>query len=144
MANLNAEDPMTIDPCRMIEAHFTGTLAELLGIRIVEASPERVVATLEIRDDLRTVGGALHGGTLMAFADTVGATATVLNLEPGQTTTTLESKTNFMAAGRSGIVRAETTPLHRGKRTMVWQTRITDEGGRLLSQTIQTQMVLSR
>jgi uncharacterized protein (TIGR00369 family) len=78
----------------------------------------------------------------MALADTVGATATVLNLPAGATTTTLESKTNFFAAGRTGTVRAETTPLHRGKRTMVWQTRVTDESGRLLSLTIQTQMVL--
>ena len=119
-----------------------GTLADVLGIEIVEAGPERVVAQLSIRDELRTVGGALHGGTLMAFADTIGAVATVLNLPAGAGTTTIESKTNFFAAGRSGTVRAETTPLHRGKRTMVWQTRVTDESGRLLSLTIQTQMVL--
>ena len=81
-------------------------------------------------------------GTLMAFADTVGAVATALNLPPGAGTTTLESKTNFFAAGRTGIVRAESTPLHRGKRTMVWQTKVTDESGRMLSLTIQTQMVL--
>ena len=127
----------------LIGEQLKGTLADLLGIEIVEASPERVVARLAIRDELRTVGGALHGGTLMAFADTVGAVATVLNLPAGAGTTTLESKTNFFAAGRSGTVRAEATPLHRGKRTMVWQTRITDEAGRLLSLTIQTQMVLT-
>jgi uncharacterized protein (TIGR00369 family) len=121
---------------------WRGTLVELLGIEFVELTKERVVATLAIRDDLRTVGGALHGGTLMAFADTVGAVATVLNLPAGAGTTTLESKTNFFAAGRSGMVRAETTPLHRGKRTMVWQTRVSDESGRMLSMTIQTQMVL--
>ena len=125
-----------------LAAQSKGTLVELLGIEFVELSPERVLATLAIRDDLRTVGGALHGGTLMAFADTVGAVATMLNLPAGAGTTTLESKTNFFAAGRSGSVRAETTPLHRGKRTMVWQTRVTDESGRLLSMTIQTQMVL--
>jgi uncharacterized protein (TIGR00369 family) len=125
-----------------LAAQWRGTLVELLGIEFVELAPERVLATLAIRDDLRTVGGALHGGTLMAFADTVGAVATVLNLPAGAGTTTLESKTNFFAAGRSGTVRAETTPLHRGKRTMVWQTRVTDESGRLLSMTIQTQMVL--
>ena len=119
-----------------------GTLAELLGIRFTETSRERVVAELTYRDALTTVGGSLHGGTLMAFADTVGAAATALNLPPGAGTTTLESKTNFFAAGRAGIVRAESTPLHRGKRTMVWQTRVTDESGRLLSLTIQTQMVL--
>ncbi len=133
---------MAID-LEALEEHFKGTLAGLLGLRIVEASRDRVVAELAIRDDLRTFGGALHGGTLMALADTIGATATVLNLAPGDTTTTLESKTNFFAAGRSGRVRAEATPLHRGRRTMVWQTRVTDDGGRLLSQTIQTQMVLT-
>ena len=133
---------MNGDPVTMDEA-LKGTLASLLGMRFVEARPDRVVAELTIRDDLRTVGGALHGGTLMALADTVGAAATVLNLPPGAGTTTLESKTNFFAAGRSGVVRAESVPLHRGKRTMVWQTRVTDDMGRLLSQTIQTQMVLT-
>jgi len=121
---------------------MAGTLADFIGMQLVEATKERVVAELPIRDELRTVGGALHGGTLMAFADTVGAAATAMNLPEGASTTTLESKTNFFAAGRSGVVRAESVPLHRGKRTMVWQTRVTDESGRLLSLTIQTQMVL--
>lgn len=132
---------MDMDPTAINES-LDGTLATLLGIRFIEVSPDRVIAQLAIRDDLRTVGGALHGGTLMALADTVGAAATMLNLPPGTGTTTLESKTNFLATGRAGLVRAEATPLHRGKRTMVWQTRVTDEAGRLLSQTIQTQMVL--
>jgi len=131
----------TVDAGAMA-AQWRGTLVELLGIEFVELSRERVVAALAIRDELLTVGGALHGGTLMALADTVGAVATVLNLPAGTRTTTLESKTNFFAAGRSGTVRAEATPLHRGKRTMVWQTRVCDESGRLLSMTIQTQMVL--
>src|SRR5215469_1281667 len=117
---------MTIDP-DLFNERMQGTLSTLLGLRIVEAAPERVVAELAIRDDLRTVGGALHGGTLMAFADTVGATGTALNLPPGAGTTTLESKTNFFAAGRSGVVRAEAVPLHRGRRTHVWQTRVSDE-----------------
>ena len=125
-----------------ISTALEGTLAALLGIRFVEVTKDRVVAELAIRNELRTVGGSLHGGTLMALADTVGATATALNLPAGAGTTTLESKTNFVAAGRAGTVRAEATPLHRGKRTMVWQTRVTDESGRLLSLTIQTQMVL--
>jgi 1,4-dihydroxy-2-naphthoyl-CoA hydrolase len=134
--NARAMDPNELN------ASFAGALPALLGIRFVETGADRVVAELAIRDDLRTVGGALHGGTLMAFADTVGAAATIVNLPAGATTTTLESKTNFFAAGRSGLVRAESTPLHRGRTTMVWQTRITDESGRLLSLTIQTQMVL--
>ena len=120
-----------------------GTLSDVLGIRWVEAGKDRLVAEITIRDDLRTVGGALHGGAIMAFADTVGATATFINLPSGASTTTIESKTNFFAAGRAGVVRAESTPLHKGRRTMVWQTRITDESGRLLAQVIQTQMVLA-
>jgi uncharacterized protein (TIGR00369 family) len=133
---------MSVDPSAVTE-HFKGTLPELLGIRVVEASQERVVAELTVRDELTTIGGSLHGGTLMAFADTIGATATMLNLPQGAGTTTMESKTNFFAGARAGVVRAESTPLHRGKRTMVWQTRVTDANGRLLSLTIQTQMVLT-
>jgi 1,4-dihydroxy-2-naphthoyl-CoA hydrolase len=133
---------MSIDPAAVTQ-HFKGTLAELLAIRVVEATKDRVVAELTIRDELTTVGGSLHGGTLMAFADTMGASATILNLPAGAGTTTVESKTNFFAGARDGIVRSETTPLHRGKRTLVWQTRVTDGNGRLLSLTIQTQMVLT-
>ncbi len=133
---------MSLDPTAIAERH-RGTLAELLGLRWVETSADRVVAELRFRDALTTVGGSLHGGTLMAFADTVAAAATMLNLPPDAGTTTLESKTNFFAAGRAGTFRAEATPLHRGKRTMVWQTRVTDETGRLLMLTIQTQMVLT-
>jgi len=117
-------------------------LVKHLGIRFVETEKDRIVAELEIRPELLTVGGALHGGTLMAFADTIGAAGTVVNLAQGQHTATLESKTNFFAACKAGVVRAEATPLHRGKRTQVWQTRVTDQAGKLLSLTIQTQMIL--
>jgi 1,4-dihydroxy-2-naphthoyl-CoA hydrolase len=133
---------VTIDPVKLTERQRE-YLPGLIGIQYAEATPDRVVAELRIRDDLRTLGGALHGGAIMAFADTMGATATFLNLPPGASTTTLESKTNFFAPGREGVVRAETTPLHRGRTTMVWQTRVTDASGRLLALTIQTQVVLS-
>ena len=132
---------MDLDTCNK---RLAGTLPQLLGMKFVTLEPDRVVAELTIRDDLRTNGGALHGGTLMAFADTVGATGTVVNLAEGQFTTTLESKTNFFAAGRAGVVRAEATPLHKGRRTHVWQTRITDESGRVLSLTLHTQMVIDK
>ena len=114
-------------------------LAKHLGIRFLETTPERVVAELEIREEVCTLGGAIHGGTLMALADTVGAVGT---LATGARTATAESKTNFFAAATAGKVRAEATPLHKGKRTHVWQTRVTDEKGKLLSLTIQTQMIL--
>ena len=131
-----------IDPA-VLTAHHKGCLPELLGMRFVEATKDRVVAELAVRDDLKTIGGRLHGGTLMALADTVAATATFLNLPPGAGTTTLESKTNFFAGVQEGLVSATSTPLHRGRTTMVWETRVTDASGRLLTLTIQTQMVLS-
>jgi uncharacterized protein (TIGR00369 family) len=134
--------PTSID-LAVLQGHHRGTLGDLLGIRFLEATSDRVVAEIEVRDDLKTFGGRVHGGTLMTLADTVGATATFINLPPGASTTTLESKTNFFAGTQEGRIRAEATPLHRGRRTHVWQTRITDESGRLLSLTIQTQMVLT-
>lgn len=133
---------MSVD-VNALNERLAGSLPGLLGVRFIEASLDRLVAELEIRDDLNTGGGRVHGGTLMAFADTVGAVATVINLPPGAGTTTLESKTNFLSAGRGGILRAEATPLHKGRTTMVWQTRVTDETGRLVSLTTQTQIVLT-
>ena len=117
-------------------------LVKHLGMKFVEMTKERIVATIEVRPELLTTTGTVHGGTLMAFADTIGAAGTVANLQPGQSTATLESKTNFFAACQSGTIRAEATPLHLGRRTHVWQTRITDDKGKLLSLTTQTQMIL--
>jgi len=117
-------------------------LVKHLGIEFVEVTADRVVARLKVEEQLMTVTGTIHGGTLMAFADTIGAAGTVANLAEGQSTATLESKTNFIAGCRSGIVQAEAKPIHKGKRTHVWETRITDEKGKLLSITTQTQMIL--
>jgi uncharacterized protein (TIGR00369 family) len=125
-----------------VNARIASTLPGLLGVRFVDVALDCVVAELPLRDELLNGGGIAHGGTLMALADTTGAIATVINLPPGAHTTTIESKTNFLAAARGGTVRAEATPLHRGRRTMVWQTRIFDEGGRLVSLTTQTQLVI--
>ena len=116
--------------------------AELLGIAYLSASKERVTAELVVRDELCTRPAVLHGGAIMAFADTLGAAATVLNL-PAGAWTTIESKTNFLApAPAGGKVVGETTPIHRGRRTMVWQTRITTAEGRAVALVMQTQMVL--
>ena len=117
-------------------------LVRHLGMKFVEMTKERIVATLEVRPELLTTTGTVHGGTLMAFADTLGAAGTVVHLEAGQSTATLESKTNFFAACKSGTIRGEATPLHLGRRTHVWQTRVTDQAGKLLSLTTQTQMIL--
>jgi uncharacterized protein (TIGR00369 family) len=120
-----------------------GLFGGMLGVRYLEASPERLTAELLVRDDFCTVPGIMHGGAIMAFADEMGGTATGLNLPKGAGTTTIESKTNFFAPGRAGdTVRAECVALHRGKRTMVWQTRVTSSEGRLLAIVTQTQIVL--
>jgi uncharacterized protein (TIGR00369 family) len=117
--------------------------AKLLGIEIVSASPERVTAQLLVRPELCTRPAVLHGGAAMALADTLGAIATVLNLAEGASTTTIESKTNFLGPAPAGsTVVAECTPIHRGKRTMVWQTRISTKEGRLVALVTQTQLLL--
>ena len=117
--------------------------AELLGIAFVSASPDRIVAEMTVREDLCTTPAVLHGGAIMAFADTLGAMGTIVNLPQGAGTTTVESKTNFVAPAPVGTrVIGETTPVHRGRRTMIWQTRISTPEGRLLALVTQTQLVL--
>jgi len=119
--------------------------AEFLGLKVTHVSPERVTAELPARDDLNNRFGIMHGGALMAHADNLGGTATTANLKPGQSTTTIESKTNFFAAVPIGdVAKAECTPLHRGRTTMVWQTRITRSDGKLCALVTQTQLVLER
>jgi uncharacterized protein (TIGR00369 family) len=116
---------------------------KLMGVQMVEAGKTRVVGRLTVREDLCTAGDILHGGAFMAFADTLGAIGASLNLRPGQGTTTLESKTNFLGSARVGeTLTGETTPLHVGRRSSVWQTRIINAEGRLLAMVTQTQMVL--
>jgi uncharacterized protein (TIGR00369 family) len=117
--------------------------AELLGIEFVSASPDRIVAEMTVREDLCTNPAVLHGGAIMAFADTLGAMGTIVNLPQGAGTTTVESKTNFVAPAPVGArVIGETTPVHRGRRTMIWQTRISTSEGRLVALVTQTQLVL--
>ena len=117
--------------------------AKLLGIEFVSAAPEKIVAEMTVREDLCTRPAILHGGAVMAFADTLGAAGTIVNLPEGAGTTTIESKTNFVAPAPVGTrVTGEATPVHRGKRTMIWQTRITTPEGRLVALVTQTQLVL--
>jgi 1,4-dihydroxy-2-naphthoyl-CoA hydrolase len=116
--------------------------ADLMGISFTAASREKVVAELSVRDDLCTRPAVLHGGAIMAFADTLGAAGTILNLPEGMWTTTVESKTNFLSPAPAGTkVTGETTPVHRGRQTMVWQTRVVREDGRLVALVTQTQLV---
>ena len=120
-----------------------GLFQGLLGLRFRSVDKDRIDAELEVRSDLCTVPGVAHGGAVMAFADTLGGYATSANLGPGERTVTIESKSNFFGAGREGSrLVAECSALHRGRTTMVWQTRICDEGGKLIAIVTQTQMVL--
>jgi uncharacterized protein (TIGR00369 family) len=124
---------------KLIEPLFPG----LMGVRLTEATPERVVAEMPVRPDLCTAGGILHGGAYMAFADTLGAVGTVLNLPQGKRTTTTDSSTKFMAGAKVGsTVTGESVALHRGRTTMVWQTSVRNADGKLCAIVTQTQLVL--
>jgi uncharacterized protein (TIGR00369 family) len=118
-------------------------LATTLGIELIGADKDRVVGQLTVREEITTGGHILHGGAYMAFADSLGAIGAVLNLRDGTRTTTLESKTNFLGSARVGeTITGEAMPLHVGRRSSVWQTRITNAEGRLLAQVTQTQMTI--
>jgi uncharacterized protein (TIGR00369 family) len=117
--------------------------ARLIGVQLVSAAPEEVRGRLEWAPERCTTTDVLHGGALMAFADTVGAICAVLNLRPGEGTSTIESKTNFFRAVRGGTVEAVTRPLHVGRTTIVVQTDLLDDQGRRVAQVTQTQAVLA-
>ena len=117
--------------------------SNLMGVELVERSKDRVVGRLVVREDLCTAGGILHGGAFMAFADALGAIGGFLNLPAGARPTTLESKTNFLGAAKVGTtVTGEAVPLQIGRRSSVWQTRITNADGKLLALVLQTQMTV--
>lgn len=130
---------------REIFAQNDSPLGKSLRFRTVSATKDRVVVEWEVTAAFGNRNGVAHGGALMALADNTGGTATFLNLPAGAGTTTIESKTNFFAAIRVGeIATAEATPLHRGRSTQVWQTRITRQDGKLAALVTQTQMVLTK
>lgn len=115
----------------------------LMGVRIVSLAPDRVLAEMAVRAELCTAGGILHGGAYMAFADTLGAVGTVLNLGEGQRTTTTDSSTKFIAGAKLGtLVTGEAVALHRGRTTHVWQTSIRNADGKLCAVVTQTQLVM--
>lgn len=117
----------------------------LMGVELKVLELDRVVATLLVRSDLSTAGGIMHGGAYMAFADTLGAVGTVLNLRDGQTTTTTDSSTKFIAGAKVGsVVVGESRALHRGRTTMVWQTMIQNDQGKLCAVVTQTQLIMTR
>jgi uncharacterized protein (TIGR00369 family) len=126
-----------------IQQLFASLFPGLMGVRIVELAPERVVAEMPVRTDLCTTGGMLHGGAYMAFADTLGAVGTFLNMPQGKRTTTTDSSTKFIrAAAVNTTVTGECVALHRGRTTMVWQTMVRSADGKLCAVVTQTQLLL--
>ncbi len=124
----------------MLDPLFPG----LMGVRLTSVAPERITAEMVVRPDLCTVGGILHGGAYMAFADTLGAVGTVVNLGEGQRTTTTDSSTKFIAGAKVGsTVTGESIALHRGRTTQVWQTSIRNADGKLCAVVTQTQLVMA-
>jgi uncharacterized protein (TIGR00369 family) len=132
--------------CRMTAVRLKGSLpgfARLMGLELTVTELDRIVGEIEVREELTNGGGAIHGGALMAFADTLGAIGTMVNLPDGAGTTTMESKTNFIAPAPIGMrITGEATPIHKGRTTMIWQTRITRPDGRLVAIVTQTQLVM--
>lgn len=131
---------LELEPFRL---RMRGLLPDHLGIRLIHASPELMVGEIDVTRELCTAPGLMHGGAIMAFADTLGALGTMANLDDQSGTTTIESKTNFFRGGVEGTtLRGECRPMHRGRRTQVWQTTILNPEGKLVAQVTQTQMVL--
>jgi uncharacterized protein (TIGR00369 family) len=127
-----------------MQERFKGLLPDLMGLELTDASPDKVVATLAVRQDLCTIGDNLHGGAIMAFADTLGAIAAILNMPQGSRTTTIESKTNFIGGAALGTrVIGESVPVHRGRTTVVCQTTVKSEAGKLVALVTQTQLVIA-
>jgi 1,4-dihydroxy-2-naphthoyl-CoA hydrolase len=126
-----------------IQQQFESLFPGLMGMDLLEAAAERVVATMRVRPDLCTTGGVLHGGALMAFADTLGAVGTFMNLAEGARTTTIDSSTKFIGAAPAGsTIRGECVPFHRGRTTMVWQTVVKSDAGKICGVVTQTQLIL--
>jgi uncharacterized protein (TIGR00369 family) len=130
-------------PIAALQERLQPMFPGLLGLQLTEVSPDRIVATMVVRPDLCTAGGILHGGAHMAFADTLGAVGTFVNLPEGKGTTTVESSTKFIGSAKVGsTITGESTPLHKGRTTMVWQTAIRNADGKLCAMVTQTQLVL--
>ena len=132
-----------MNPATSIQERFQGLLPELLGIEFGDVTPDKVVAHMTVRKDLCTIGGNLHGGAYMAFADTLGAVVAILNMPEGARTTTIESKTNFIGGAPLGTrITGEAVPMHKGRTTVVCQTTIRSDAGKLLALVTQTQLVI--
>jgi len=133
-----------MDHAVAMRQQFQGRLPELLGMEFVDVTADKVVGRLQVRQDLCTIGDNLHGGAIMAFADTLGAVAAILNMPQGARTTTIESKTNFIGGAPLGSrVSGEAVPVHKGRTTVVCQTTVRSEAGKLVALVTQTQLVIA-
>ena len=121
-----------------------GTFAGVLGMEFTHLAPDRVEATLNVRQDHKQPWGIVHGGAVMTLADTVAGAGAYMNLEQGQETVTVELKINLVGAVRDGTIRAEALPLHRGRTTSIWETRLTDDTGKLVAVSLSTHLVLDQ
>ena len=132
-----------MDQLEALRSRLAPLFPGLMGVQLVEVTPERVSATLLVRPDLCTTGDSMHGGAFMAFADTLGGVATFVNLPPDTRTTTIESSTKFLRGAPVGsTVHAECTAFHKGRTTMVWQTLVRGADERLCAVVTQTQLVI--
>ncbi|MBG9386839.1 PaaI family thioesterase [Caenimonas aquaedulcis] len=130
-------------PLETLQRMLDPLLPGLMGVKLTVLEPERVLGELTVRPDLCTAGGILHGGSYMAFADTLGAVGTVINMSDGKRTTTTDSSTKFIGSARVGtVVTGECVALHRGRTTMVWQTSIRNAQGKLCAVVTQTQLIM--
>ncbi len=133
---------MSVELTKKIAAQVV-PMARTLGVQLVDVERDKIVANVPVREELSTSPTMMHGGAIMAVADYLGAIGTVVNMERGAWTTTLESKTNFFRAVPVGTtLTAEAVPLHKGRSTQVWQTSLYREDGKLAAIVTQTQMVL--
>lgn len=134
---------MSDETLTMLNEKMTMPFAKLLGIRLRRAEPNLIEAEMVVRDDLCTLPAILHGGAVMAFADSLGGIGAYINMAPdGKGTVTVESKTNFIGAAPAGTtVIGRATPLHKGRRTQVWQTRVETADGKLIGAVTQTQLM---
>jgi len=142
MKNTKKSSGGTPPPALAQDVVLRGGMAKNLGVRLTRVTTKRIAAEMPVKERHLNRSGRVNGGALMAFADLLGATGTVANLPPGHRTTTLESKTNFFAAGEGPVLNAVSKPLHIGRTTMVWQTTIRNADRRLVAVVTQTQMVL--
>ena len=127
-----------------MQERFKGLLPDLMGIEFTDVTPDKVVAKLAVRKDMCTIGYILHGGAVMAFADTLGAVVAILNMPPNSRTTTIESKTNFIGGAPAGTtVTGEAVAVHKGRTTVVCQTTIRSAAGKLVALVTQTQLVIA-